>query len=212
VIRLEELLRPKEVCRILGISYITLKRWIYNGTIKAVKTPTGRWRIPRSEVERILGGRKDTLIRAAIYARVSSSDQKEDLERQIGKLLNYCSTKGYKVVAILKDVASGLKTSRRNLLKLFELVADRKVDVVVITYKDRLTRFCFEYLEFFFEKFGAKIEIVFGGEPKDAYQELVKDLIAIVTSFAGRLYGMRSHKKKKFVEGVKKLIEAVERE
>lgn len=75
-----------------------------------------------------------------------------------------------------------------------------------------MTRFGFEYLEYFFEKFGARIEIVFGEEPKDAYQELVEDLIAIVTSFAGRLYGMRSHRKKKFVEGVKRLIEEVERE
>ena len=66
-----------------------------------------------------------------------------------------------------------------------------------------MTRFGFEYLEYFFEKFGARIEIVFGEEPKDDYQELVEDLIAIVTSFAGRLYGMRSHRKKKFVEGVK---------
>ena len=61
-----------------------------------------------------------------------------------------------------------------------------------------MTRFGFEYLEYFFEKFGARIEIVFGEEPKDDYQELVEDLIAIVTSFAGRLYGMRSHRKKNF--------------
>ena len=212
MIQLEKLLRLKEVCKILGISYITLKRWIYNGTIKAIKTPTGRWRIPKSEVERILGGRKDTSIRAVIYARVGSSDQKEDLERQIEVLLNYCSTKGYNVVAVLKDVASGLKTNRKNLLRLFEFVANHQVDAVVITCKDRLTRFGFEYLDFFFRKFGARIEVVFGEEPKDVYQELVEDLIAIVTSFAGRLYGMRSHKKKKFVEGVKKLIDEVEKE
>ncbi len=91
------------------------------------------------------------------------------------------------------------------------MVANRRTDAVVITYKDRLTRFGFEYLEFFFRKFGVRIEVVFGDEPKDAHQELVEDLIAIVTSFAGRLYGMRSHKKKRFVEGVKKLMEEVEK-
>ncbi len=124
-----------------------------------------------------------------VYTRASSADQREDLERQVKRLLDYCTAKGYKVVAVLKDIASGLKTNRRNLLRLSELVAGRKVDMVVITYKDRLTRFGFEYLEHLFKKFGVRIEVVFGDEPKDAYQEPVEDLIAIVTSFAGRLYG-----------------------
>ena len=158
-------------------------------------------------MERILGGRKDSTVQAATYARASSTDQKEDLERQIERLLDYCTTKGYSVVAILKDIASGLKTNRRNLLKLFELVADRKVDVVVITYRDRLTRFGFEYLEHLFKKFGARIEVAFGKKPKDTHQELVEDLIAIITSFARRLYEMRSHKKKNFIEEFKVLLD-----
>jgi predicted site-specific integrase-resolvase len=83
--------------------------------------------------------------------------------------------------------------------------------VVVVTYRDRLARFGFEYLEYFFNKYGVRIEVVFGEEPKDAYQELVEDLIEIVASFAGRLYGMRSRKKKKLVEGFKKLLEEVEK-
>jgi len=104
-----------------------------------------------------------------------------------------------------------LKTDRKGLLKLFNYVVNKQVDVVVITYKDRLTRFGFEYLEYFFKWFGVRIEVVFGEEPEGAYQELVEDLIAIVTSFAGKLYGMRSHKKKQLVQGFKQLIEEVER-
>ncbi|MEM1611580.1 MAG: IS607 family transposase, partial [Sulfolobales archaeon] len=107
------------------------------------------------------------------------------------------------------DVASGLKTNRRGLLKLLDYIVNRHVDVVVITYKDRLTRLGFEYLEYFFKQYNVRIEVVYGEEPKDAYQELVKDLIAIVTSFAGKLYGMRSHRKKKLVEGFKKLLDEV---
>ncbi|WP_054843543.1 IS607 family transposase [Vulcanisaeta souniana] len=209
----EKLLKSKEFCEIVGISYRTFKRWVAEGRIHVVRTPSGRIRIPYSEVERILGGKTGGAgeVRAVIYARVSSSDQRSDLERQIQHLTQYCSAKGYRIIDILSDVASGLKTDRRGLLKLFNYVVNRKVDVVVVTYKDRLTRFGFEYLEHFFRQFGARIEVVFGEEPKDAYQELVEDLIEIVTSFAGKLYGMRSHRKKKLVEGFKKLLEEVEK-
>mgnify|MGYP000462783303 CR=1 FL=1 len=193
----ERLLPPREACRRLGISFVTLKRWIYSSKIRAVRTPTGRWMIPESEVERIISGRgEEKDVRAVIYARVSSSGQKSDLERQVQYLVQYCSAKGYKVIDVLSDVASGLKTNRRGLMKLFNYVVNRQVDVVVVTYKDRLTRFGFEYLEYFFKQYGVRIEVVYGEEPKDAYQELVEDLSAIVTSFAGKLYGMRSHKKR----------------
>jgi predicted site-specific integrase-resolvase len=133
------------------------------------------------------------------------------LERQIQYLTQYCSSKGYRVVDVLSDVASGLKTDRRGLLKLFDYVVNRQAGVVVVTYRDRLARFGFEYLEYFFKQFGVRVEVAFGEEPKDAYQELVEDLIEIVTSFAGKLYGLRSHKKKRLVDGFKKLLEEVEK-
>jgi putative resolvase len=200
----ERLLRPKEACQLLGISYSTLLRWIREGKIRAVTTEGGKYRVPYSEIKKYLERREET--RAVIYARVSSADQKEDLERQINYLTNYATAKGYKVIEVLKDIASGLNTQRKGLLKLFKLVEERSVDVVLITYKDRLTRFGFEYIKEFFSTMGVKIEVVFGEEPKDATQELVEDLIPIITSFAGKIYGMRSHKKTVLVQGVKKLI------
>jgi predicted site-specific integrase-resolvase len=99
------------------------------------------------------------------------------------------------VVEVLKDIANGLNTQRKGLLELFKLVEGRSVDVVLITYKDRLTRFGFEYIEEFFSTTGVRIEVVSGEEPKDGMQELVEDLISIITSFAGKIYGMRSLKK-----------------
>jgi len=205
-------LRPGEVCRRLGISYSTLSRWVREGRIKAVRTAGGVFRVPESEVRRIAEGLPISReVRAVIYARVSSSDQKSDLERQVQYLTQYCSSKGYRVVDVLSDVASGLKTDRKGLLKLFNYVVNRQVDVVVVTYRDRLSRFGFEYLEHFFNQHGIKIEVIFGEEPRDAHQELVEDLIEIVTSFAGKLYGLRSHKKKRLVEGFKKLLEEVEK-
>jgi len=203
-------LKPREFCEFVGISYRTFKRWVSEGKVHVVRTPTGRIRVPYSEVERIFGEKPETReTRAVIYARVSSSDQKADLERQIQYLTQYCSAKGYKVIDVLSDVASGLKTNRKGLLKLFNYVVNRQVDAVVVTYKDRLTRFGLEYLEYFFKQYGVRIEVVYGEEPKDAYQELVEDLLAIVTSFAGKLYGMRSHKKKRLVEDFKKLLEEI---
>jgi len=207
------LLRPKEVCQRLGVSYSTLSRWVREGRIRAIRTAGGKFRVPESEVRRIAEGLPISKeVRAVIYARVSSSEQRSDLERQVQYLTEYCASKGYKVVEVLSDVASGLKTDRKSLMKLFDYVVNRQVDVVVVTYRDRLTRFGFEYLEFFFRQHGVKIEVAFGEEPKDAHQELVEDLVEIVTSFAGKLYGMRSYRKRKLVEGFKKLLEEVEKD
>ena len=208
----ERLLRPREVCQRLGISYSTLSRWVREGRIKAVRTAGGVFRIPESEVRRIAEGLPMSKeVRAIIYTRVSSSERRSDLEKQVEYLTQYCSSKGYKVVDVLSDVASALETDRRGLLKLFDYVVNRQVDVIVVTYRDRLTRFGFEYLEHFFNQYGVRVEVVFGEEPKDAYQELVEDLIEIVSSFAEKLYGLRSHKKKKLVEGFKKLLEEVKK-
>ena len=198
-----KLYRTGKVAEMLGVNRVTVIRWIKQGKIKAMRI--GReFRVPENEVKRLLKGKlADT---AVIYARVSSSDQKSDLERQVKYLKEYCSARGYAIVDILTDVASGLNEKRRGLKKLFDYVVNGKVDVAVISYKDRLTRFGFKYLEEFFNSHGVRIEVVFGEEPKDLQQELIEDLIAIVTSFAGRLYGIRSHKKRKVVESVKQAI------
>jgi excisionase family DNA binding protein len=208
----ERLLRPKEVCRRLGISYSTLSRWVREGRIRAIRTAGGVFRVPESEVRRVAEGLPISKeVRAIIYARVSSADQRSDLERQVQYLTQYCSSNGYSVIDVLSDIASGLKTDRKGLLKLFNYVANRQVDVVVVAYRDKLTRFGFEYLEHFFNQYGVRIEVMFGEEPRDTYQELVEDLIEIVTSFAGKLYGLRSRKKRRLVEGFKKLLEEVEK-
>jgi len=206
----ERLLRPKEVCQRLGISYPTLARWVKEGKIKAVRTAGGKYRIPESEVRRIAEGLPVSKeVRAVIYARVSPS-QRGDLEGQVQHLRQYCSSRGYKVVDVLSDVASGLKADRKGLLKLLEYVTNRQVDVVVVTYRDRLTRFGLEYLEYFFRQYGVRVEAALGEEPRDSRQELLEDLIEVVSSFAGKLYGLRSRRKRTLVEGFKKLLEEVE--
>ena len=207
---LERLLRPKEACQRLGISYPTLARWVREGRIKAIRTAGGKYRIPESEVRRIAeGAPTSSEVRAVIYARVSFPGQKGDLEGQVQYLKQYCSSRGYKVVDVLSDVASGLKADRKGLLKLLDYVTNRQVDVVVVAYRDRLTRFGLEYLEFFFRQYGVRVEAVLGDEPRDSRQELVEDLMEVVNSLAGKLYGVKSRRRKELVEGFKELLEEV---
>jgi putative resolvase len=102
-------------------------------------------------------------------------------------------------------VGSGLNEKRKGFLKLLDMVAERKVSKVIVAYKDRLTRFGFETMRKLFQALGTEIEVV-NSEEKTPQEELVEDLITIVSHFAGKLYGMRSRKYKEVVEGVKKLV------
>lgn len=118
----------------------------------------------------------------------------------------YVEQNNWKLVGVVKDVASGLKEDRKGLLKLVEMAKKREFDVLLVAYKDRLTRFGFKYLEGLFKAYGVKIGVAFQEPPKDYYQELVEDLIEIVTSFASRIYGKRTHKYKKVVEAVEQAV------
>jgi putative resolvase len=128
------------------------------------------------------------------------------LENQVEALRKYVEQNNWKLVGVVKDVASGLKEDRKGLLKLVEMAKKREFDVLLVAYKDRLTRFGFKYLEELFKAYGVKIRVVFQEPPKDYYQELVEDLIEIVTSFASRIYGKRTHKYKKVVEAVEQAV------
>ena len=200
----------REVCEILGIANRTLRRWIKEGKIRAINI-NGRWRIPESEVKSLLGQPVEEIItpkiaRVVIYTRVSGTNQREELENQIEALKKYVEQNNWKLVGVVKDIASGLKEDRRGLWKLVEMAKRHEFDILLVAYKDRLTRFGFKYLEELFKAYGVKVMVAFQEPPKDFYQELVEDLIEIVTSFASRIYGKRSHKYKKVVEAVEQAI------
>jgi len=201
----EKLYTTGEVAKIFGVSYVAVKKWAYAGKIKYIKTPGGKYRYPESEIRRLLGEQMPKG-KVAIYARVSSADQKEDLERQKQKLIEYAKSKGYQDIEVIEDIASGLNENRKGLNKLFKLVTERQIEAVFITHKDRLTRFGFKYFETFFNSYGCRIETVDSEKVKEPQQELVEDLIAIVTGFAGRIYGARSHKRRELVEAVKNAV------
>ncbi|QIW22839.1 IS607 family transposase [Sulfolobus sp. S-194] len=199
---MERYLTPSEVAEIFGMSRSGVIKWIREGKIKAIEV-NGRWRIPYSEVERLISG-KGRVKQVAIYSRVSSNTQ-NDLERQLNTLKEWVKkTFGEVSVIEIKDIGSGLKEDRRGLKKLIELAKRRQIDVVVVAYKDRLTRFGFEYLVELFKAYGVNIIIAFQDEPKDYMQELAEDFVEIVKSLASRIYGHKYEKVVKCVEDVEK--------
>jgi len=194
----EKLYTLKEACLLLGLHPRTIQKWDEQGKIRVVRTPGGRRRIPESEIRRLQGERG---IRSVIgYVRVSSATQKDDLERQI----EYLRQRG--VQEIIADVGSGLNERRKGFLKLLDKVLHNEVDKMVILYEDRLTRFGFDTLKRVFEVHGTSIDVLNQVEMKSPQQELVDDLIAIISHFAGRMYGLRSRKHKEVVERAKNLF------
>jgi len=192
----------KEASKILGVTVKTLQNWDKQGKIRVVRTVGGRRRIPKSEIMRILGIHEERKIIG--YARVSSRTQRDDLERQVQTIQQYAKEKGWDV-KILKDIGSGLNEKRKNYQKLLKMVMDREVSKVIITYPDRLTRFGFETLKTLFQAFGTEI-ILINETQKEPREELIEDLITIISHFAGKLYGMRSHKYKEVVKNAKQLF------
>jgi predicted site-specific integrase-resolvase len=180
------------------MSRSTVISWIKSGRIVAYNV-NGRWRIPYSEVERVLRGIQ-RVKRVAIYARVSSNTQRNDLERQVDALKLWVS-KNFPSIEyiVVTDIASGLNEDRRGLRKLIEMAKRREIQAIVVAYRDRLTRFGFEYLKTLFNTLGVDVYVAFQEESKDYVQELVEDFIEIITSFASRIYGKRSRRYKEVV-------------
>ena len=201
----EYYLNTREFARVLGVSRVTVIKWIKKGKITAYSVH-GKWRIPYSEVERLLKG-VQRVRRVAIYARVSSNTQEDDLERQVESLKLWVSRNFPSAeYIVVTDIASGLNEDRRGLRKLIEMAKRREIQAIVIAYRDRLTRFGFEYLKTLFNTLGVDVYVAFQEESKDYIQELVEDFVEIVTSFASRIYGKRS---KRYKEVVRCIGEAV---
>jgi excisionase family DNA binding protein len=194
----ERYLSTREFAKLLGVSRTTVVKWIKSGRIAAYSVH-GRWRIPYSEVERLLKG-VQRVRRVAIYARVSSNTQRNDLGRQVEALKLWVSKNFPNAeYVVVTDVASGLNEDRRGLRELIEMAKGKEVQAVVVAYRDRLTRFGFEYLKVLFNTLGVDVYAAFQGEPKDYAQELVEDFVEIVTSFASRIYGKRSKRYREVV-------------
>src|SRR6266436_6163408 len=198
------MLRSGEVAKRLGLHPLTVRRWVKEGKITAI--PIGREaRIPITEVERLLGEQRAGLI--VLYARASSHGQQEEVQRQVQQLEQWAlvARTGQQTMT-LTDSGSGLDTERKGLQKLLALVQDYQVAEVVVTCSDRLTRFGLSYLQTLFAGYGVTLTILHPDEEQTPDQELTEDLLAIIASFAGRLYGVRSRRQKALVACAKQIL------
>ena len=195
------LLRPGEAARRLGLTVTTLQRMDRAGRLRVVRTMGNRRRVPESEVHRLMGERE---VRAPVlYARVSSHGQKDDLERQKERLL-----RTHPGAELQFDIRSGLKFDRPGFLRVIQAVQERRVSRVVVVHEDRLARFGVDLLRQVFAAYGTVLEVM---EPKSAdtpKHELAQDLIAIITSFSARLYGLRSHKTKQLLASARAVVKS----
>jgi predicted site-specific integrase-resolvase len=179
-------MKLSQYARQQGISYRTALRWWKAGLIKGYQAPTGTIIVAE-------GPPKEAQMtsRVAIYARVSSHEHRANLERQVERLQDYCASRGYQVAQVVKEIASGVNDARPKLLTLLK---DPTMTRIVVEHKDRLTRFGFRYLETLLELSGRHIEVMNLAE--NDREDLLADLVAIVDSFAARLYGQRRAKRK----------------
>ena len=199
--------KPKDFAALLGVSVKTLQRWDRAGILKANRTPTDRRYYTYDQYLQFKGIQAESDRRdVVIYARVSTKNQKDDLQNQVEFLKQFCNARGILVNQCMEEFGSGLNYNRKKWNQLLEEVMENKIKTIVISGKDRFIRFGYDWFEKFCEKFHTKIIIV-KNEALSPNEELVQDMIAILHVFSDRLYGLRKYKNqiKKDEELVKEL-------
>ncbi len=164
-----------------GISYRTAHRMWKRGELKGRQLSTGT----------ILIDTSTTVEGAIVYARVSSAENKSNLESQALRVEQYCIARGYRIVGIVKEVGSGVNDSRKKLIKVFER---DDYNLIVCEHKDRLTRVGFNYIKVLLNSQGKDVEVI--NEAREEREDLMQDFISIITSFCARIYGLRRQKRR----------------
>ena len=196
----------KEVTKILGVTAQTLRNWDKQNKLKPSYTKSNGYRYYSEES--ILSYTQERKTKKDInvigYARVSSKKQEDDLNRQIDNLNKYISNK-YTSFEIISDIGSGINYSKPGLLKLIDKINRKEVDLIIVLYKDRLLRFGFELIEYFASINNVKIEIL-DKIDKEEQQELVEDLVQIITVYASKLQGRRKKNTATLLKEVNKVL------
>ena len=205
-----KLVNISEAARILGVTTTTLRNWDKKGLLKPDELTKGKARRYRIEslrnINRNIIFTKDDL-KTIAYARVSSHDQKEDLNRQVQLLELYCAKHGYKY-EVIQDIGSGMNYYKKGLTKLIDLILDNQVQRLILTHKDRLLRFGAELVFSICEAKNVEIIIINQGDETPSFEEeLAKDVLEIIAVFSARLYGSRSKKNKKLISDLEKVVE-----
>ena len=188
-----------DVLRTLGITRQTLTKYVKKGIIRTTILPNGRYDYNEEDVYKFLN--KDVKRKTYIYARVSTSKQKKDLENQIAMLKQFCFSNGYVISGIYSDIASGISFEKRN--KFFALLDDviaGKVERVVITYKDRLSRVGFELFYYLFKQYNCEIVVMSEvGSTKLDSEDIFEEIVSLLHCYSMELCSKSKIKKLKEV-------------
>ena len=184
--------------KIVGVTPQTLRNWDKTGKLKPHHTTENGYRYYSEEQLKQVLRTKPKSRTIVGYCRVSNPKQKDDLERQIENVKTYLLAQG-KPFEIISDVGSGINCRRKGLLELLDRINQDEVEKVVILYKDRLSRFGFELIEYMASLHGCEIEII-DNTQKTEQEELVEDLVQIITVFSCKLQGKRAHKARKLIK------------
>ena len=197
----------KTVTQILGVTAQTLRNWDKEGKLKPsyVKSNGYRYYSEESILSYTQERKTKKNLNVVGYARVSSKKQTDDLERQVNNLKEYLSNK-YDNFDIITDIGSGINYNKPGLLKLIEKINRKEVDLIVVLYKDRLLRFGFELVEHFAILNNVKIEVL-DKLDKTQDEELVEDLVQIITVFSCKIQGKRKSKTKQILEDFSQKIQ-----
>ena len=192
---------------VLGVTPKTVRLWEKEGKISSIKTEGGHRRFYPSEV---LKNKKQSNITIG-YARVSTSEQKDDLDRQKKILELYCAEKGWEC-EIISDIGSGINYNKKGLERLIKLICLGEIERLVVSHKDRLLRFGSEIIFSICEQHNVEIVIINKSINSTFEEELTNDVLEIITVFSAKLYGSRSHKNKKIIDKINEVKEKVENE
>lgn len=187
-------MKSKQVLNILRITRPTLTKYVKNGIIKATMMPNKRYDYDEESVYRFLN--KDVERNIAIYARVSTSKQKQDLKNQINLLKSFCFQNGWKVNHVYQDVASGISfEKRKEFFLMLDKIISGKIKIVVISYKDRLSRVGFELFLHLFKNFETEIVVMseVGSEKLDS-KEVFEEIVSLLHCYAMKMYSKRKRK------------------
>ena len=202
-----------EVSKLTGVTVKTLKIWDNEGLLKAkYKTVGGHRRYDSDDIEKDIGNdiSKEKERNVFVYCRVSTKKLQEsgNLQRQKERLVKYCNEKPYNIVEIFEEVASGINDNRKELVKMFRRLDE--VKYIVVEYDDRLARFGYNYLKEYAKSFNVDVEVIEHNQKKDVNEEMVNDLISIITCSSAKLYG--SEGGRKIQKAIQKSIQEIKNE
>ncbi len=193
----------KKAAKILGVSESTLRRWDREGKLTVAKTEGGhrRYDISLLRPESTHKYNPNEIRKTIAYARVSSHDQKADLIRQEQVLELFCAKNGW-TYEMISDLGSGMNYHKKGLVKLLNLILEGNIGRLVLVHKDRLLRFGAELIFSICEIKDVEVVFINKGSETSFEEELASDVLEIITVFSARLYGARSKKNKKLIDGL----------